>query len=285
MNTRICKKCGRELPETDEYFSKSKECRYGIGYTCKECTSKSKKQYDKNNEVSIAERKKQYYKKNKQHFAELKKQHYKDNREQFIEYSKQYREEHTELVVEYRKQYYIDNKENISELKKQYYKDNKEHLKNYSKQYAETNKEQIKKYYKDNEHRISEYKKQYKLKNKEYFRIKNQEYKSKKRELSHTLTIQQWENCLEYFEHKCVYCGSETKLSQDHFVALSKNGGYDVDNIIPSCKICNSSKHNNDFFDWYPKQSFYSKEREQNILTYLNMVTEENDNQHDESES
>ena len=41
---------------------------------------------------------------------------------------------------------------------------------------------------------------------------------------------------------KCNYCGSERELSLDHIV--SKNtGGKDVgDNLVYSCKTCNSSK-------------------------------------------
>jgi 5-methylcytosine-specific restriction endonuclease McrA len=75
---------------------------------------------------------------------------------------------------------------------------------------------------------------------------------------------------LETFDNKCAYCGKEKPLAQDHFVPLSKGGEYTNNNIICSCKSCNSSKSDKDFFEWYPEQLFYSKEREAKILKYLN---------------
>mgnify|MGYP003489420683 CR=1 FL=1 len=72
------------------------------------------------------------------------------------------------------------------------------------------------------------------------------------------------------FNNKCAYCGKEKPLSQEHFVALSKGGEFTINNIIPSCQNCNSSKRATDFFEWYPKFKHYSKKREQIILKFLN---------------
>jgi 5-methylcytosine-specific restriction endonuclease McrA len=87
--------------------------------------------------------------------------------------------------------------------------------------------------------------------------------------LDSNYTKEQWEECKNTFDNKCAYCGKNDKLSQEHFVPVSKGGEYTENNIIPSCKSCNSSKNNSNFFDWYPKQEFYSKIREQNILKHL----------------
>lgn len=84
------------------------------------------------------------------------------------------------------------------------------------------------------------------------------------------LTVSQWEECKEAFDYKCAYCGSKRKLTQDHFIPLSRGGEYSINNIVPVCLSCNSSKLDNNFFEWYPKQPFYSKSREKRILNYLN---------------
>lgn len=84
------------------------------------------------------------------------------------------------------------------------------------------------------------------------------------------LTTEQWVNCKKEFNNNCAYCGKKRKLTQDHFIPLSKNGEYSINNIIPVCSSCNSSKLDNNFFEWYPKQPFYSKSREKRILNYLN---------------
>lgn len=83
-------------------------------------------------------------------------------------------------------------------------------------------------------------------------------------------TPEQWKECKDYFNHECAYCGRKLKnLTQDHFVPLSKGGGYTKDNIVPSCRSCNSKKHNKDFDTWYKEQPFYSKARENKIKKYL----------------
>lgn len=56
-------------------------------------------------------------------------------------------------------------------------------------------------------------------------------------------------------EPHCEYCG-KTKaegavLSQDHIIPMSKLRHEGADNIITSCRECNSSKGDRDVFDWY----------------------------------
>lgn len=84
MSTKICKKCGRELPITD--FHKGRGYKDGYNCWCKECV----KQYQQDNKETIAERKKQYYQDNKEEITERKKRYYQDNKEAILEQKKQY---------------------------------------------------------------------------------------------------------------------------------------------------------------------------------------------------
>ncbi len=52
-------------------------------------------------------------------------------------------------------------------------------------------------------------------------------------------------------KQSCVYCGSTASLSLDHLVAKSKGGSDSGDNIVYSCKKCNSSKNDKDLIEWY----------------------------------
>ncbi len=83
------------------------------------------------------------------------------------------------------------------------------------------------------------------------------------------LSDDEWVQTVTYFGGCCAYCGSALKLTYDHFIPFSKGGSFTQDNIIPACGSCNSSKNNNDFKEWYAKQPFYSEEREQAILDYI----------------
>jgi hypothetical protein len=48
----------------------------------------------------------------------------------------------------------------------------------------------------------------------------------------------------------CNYCGSTDKLALDH-IFPKKNGGQDnAENLIFSCRTCNSSKGNKDLMEW-----------------------------------
>jgi 5-methylcytosine-specific restriction endonuclease McrA len=63
-----------------------------------------------------------------------------------------------------------------------------------------------------------------------------------------TLTNEEWLNILKEFKYKCAYCGIEFDENilpeKDHIIPRSK-GGYNIkENIIPSCRYCNSKKHN-----------------------------------------
>ncbi len=83
------------------------------------------------------------------------------------------------------------------------------------------------------------------------------------------LTDDEWIQTVTHFDESCVYCGSKSKLTYDHFIAFSKGGSFKQNNILPCCKKCNSSKNDKDFAEWYIKQSFYSEEREQKIVEYI----------------
>lgn len=50
----------------------------------------------------------------------------------------------------------------------------------------------------------------------------------------------------------CAYCGATDNMSIDHVVPLSRGGTHDVDNLLPACRSCNSSKGNRLLEEWLP---------------------------------
>ena len=142
------------------------------------------------------------------------------------------------------------------------------------KDYRKNNVDKIraykKKYYQGKQHNSNEYTVRYRRDNAEKFQRYAQKHEARKRMLPMDYTAKQWEETKTYFNNKCAYCGEEKILTQEHVVPLSKGGEYTVNNIIPACGNCNSSKKNQDFFKWYQRYKHYSKRREQKILKYLN---------------
>lgn len=58
------------------------------------------------------------------------------------------------------------------------------------------------------------------------------------------LTRAQWLARLEEFGHACAYClRTDLPLTQDHMQPISRGGRHTIDNIVPACQPCNSTKH------------------------------------------
>lgn len=86
------------------------------------------------------------------------------------------------------------------------------------------------------------------------------------------LTEEEWEFVNMYFNGKCCYCGNYAKMTKDHVKPLNTGGTLTVDNVIPCCKSCNSSKKDNEMLSWYQAQPFYDKYRVQKIFDYIEFV-------------
>lgn len=244
METKICNKCNMVLEISEFYKDKSR--KDGLYSICKECTRNIQKQYNEQNKKRISDARKKYY---------------IDNKEEIKKKRKEYALLYPEKIKANTKKTYENNKYKKMNYIKEWQKNNPEKTHLYKLKWVEENHEKIK------------------LKNKKYISIPEiREYlnckqhirRAKLLNLDATMTRSNWKEAKEYFNNSCAYCGIETKLTKDHFIPVARDGGYTKNNIIPACKKCNCSKSAKDFFEWYPQQKFYSKEKEIKILDYLN---------------
>ena len=68
--------------------------------------------------------------------------------------------------------------------------------------------------------------------------------------VEHDLSDEQW-TALKAAWGGCAYCGETTKpLQRDCVLALSRGGRYTLDNIVPACRSCNTSKCNDEVTGW-----------------------------------
>jgi HNH endonuclease len=66
----------------------------------------------------------------------------------------------------------------------------------------------------------------------------------------HDLTNEQW-TALQAAWGGCAYCGATDKpLQRDCILALSRGGRYTLDNVVPACPSCNTSKCNDEVTGW-----------------------------------
>ena len=68
--------------------------------------------------------------------------------------------------------------------------------------------------------------------------------------VAHDLTDEQW-TALQTAWGGCAYCGATDKpLQRDCVLALSRGGRYTLENVVPACPSCNTSKCNDEVTGW-----------------------------------
>ena len=66
----------------------------------------------------------------------------------------------------------------------------------------------------------------------------------KKQAEGEPITKEVWRRILAEHGGKCAYCKVETPyLEMDHVVPLTRGGKHSVDNVVPACRACNTSKN------------------------------------------
>ena len=62
-------------------------------------------------------------------------------------------------------------------------------------------------------------------------------------------TIREWEREQE-LPKVCVFCGGQSDLSTDHLIPKNRGGDDSADNLVLSCRSCNSSRGDRGIFEW-----------------------------------
>lgn len=103
---------------------------------------------------------------------------------------------------------------------------------------------------------------------------------AKIKQLKNDLTIEQWEDTLEYFNNNCAYCGMNEKehyilynqsLHHDHIIPICQNGEYTKNNIIPACSHCNLSKNKKSLEEYFSYADNFTKENYIKILEFIKL--------------
>jgi 5-methylcytosine-specific restriction endonuclease McrA len=67
--------------------------------------------------------------------------------------------------------------------------------------------------------------------------------------VEHDLSDEQW-SALQSAWGGCAYCGTNRPLQRDCVLPLSRGGRYTLENIVPACRSCNTSKCNDEITGW-----------------------------------
>lgn len=263
MSKKICSKCKRELPSNSDYFFKRKGSKDGLQGVCKECATGSpftdKLKFKTEDGYRICYKCSKKYELNSDNFYKSKLSRGGFNticKNCDKKSNKAYKDKNKEKSKEQWSNWYANNKDRISEYNKQYRKENIDGLNEYNREYQKMYRQT------DNGKAIR--------------RMHWHSREAKLRNLEYSFTESEWDECKEYFNYQCAYCGCTPEiLTQDHFVALNNGGAYIKNNIIPCCFSCNSSKQDSIFYEWYESKDFYNIQNVTKIEKYLGIEMQE----------
>jgi 5-methylcytosine-specific restriction endonuclease McrA len=203
------------------------------------------------------------------------------NAEKKKEYQARYREEHREEIrrssaiynnihKKEHSEYYLS----LSEEKKKerngrgrvFYANHIERERTRSKKYSEEHKEEKrlknKKYNRENHAHKTFHNMEYRKAHPEQCRIDARNRRARVKNASGNGWIAKEEKQLfEDYCHRCAYCGGKTRLTVDHIVPLALGGSHSIDNAVPACLSCNSSKGARPLLIWMYRQSCVPQKR------------------------
>jgi 5-methylcytosine-specific restriction endonuclease McrA len=201
---------------------------------------------------------------------ESKMKYYRNNKHK----QKKYREDNKEKISQKNKKY---RQENLEELRK---RDRircngkeKERRSKYGKEYYKNNREKVLKRealrYRKNPDLVKQRVKQWCAINKDKVREQSRIKRVRKASSFGSHTIKEFYQVCEEFNWECCYCGErlvKRSATEDHVIPLVKGGTDLINNIVPACRSCNSSKQDQDLIKWYPEQDFFDKAKQDLIL-------------------
>ncbi len=167
---------------------------------------------------------------------------YKANREHVKEHDAQYRKDNSERIAETQKTYLKNNQEHTRITKAKWYQVNRIHARVVSRNHSKTHPEM---------HRVRQ--------RNRVARVKGAPGNgwSKKEEMQ----------LIDDYCGRCAYCGNKLEeVTMDHVIPITRGGVHSIENIVPACLSCNSSKGNKPLLVWmYQKTKFTDWERLLNV--------------------
>ena len=226
---KTCIKCG---PKSTSEFHKDSSRPDGLYPVCKACRKPlTTAQYASNQKEIRKRRKADYHANPDKYRAEAKVYH--DKR----------REKDPASLKEYHSAYYLAHKDALNAARKALYWSDPEKERAYRRAYNETHREQIRAGVRD-----------WFRRHPHVTRLAANKRRAAWAKVEDTLTPEQLEETLEYFNYRCGYCLIDLRTlpkffrTFDHLVAIKLGGSNTQDNVIPCCKYCNSRKKDRPVF-------------------------------------
>lgn len=188
------------------------------------------------------------------------KKYKRDNREKLTKQQREARmRNHEQYLESARKRYWKNREKNLEWNKKNYYK------------HIDRRKAYNKKFYRENSERIKEHVKRWAKENPKKVLAQSHLKRARKMRAIGKYSEEEFFSLCDEFNWKCCYCDKELSkdtATVDHAIPISKGGSNFIENILPACRSCNSSKNNKDLYEWFKGNDFYDIERDKRITNH-----------------
>lgn len=162
--------------------------------------------------------------------AAISKKRYADNPQKYIDASKAWNKSHKEQKNRNNNTSRMRNLDVVREKDRQYRSDNREKV-----------LDGLRRYYIANKEKFAQYKRDWLSRNKDKKTVQVHRRRARKMQVANSLSVSDWNEILESYGNKCVYCNSPA-TEQDHLIPFFSGGGNVPENVVPSCKTCNVTK-------------------------------------------
>ncbi len=236
---------GAEQPATNEYFQVSKDSKDGFRGNCKACISAEWKLRYNNKPSTIALRKQ----------AEKRKAELPPPEVRRAESLKRYADNHPERIKQSKRDWKLRNPDKVKAGNRA------PRAKIKAQEWAEKHPD-----------RRKEIERDWRQNNKHMAVLASLRRRTRKLSYPVDFTKEDWARCLNYWNHRCAYCGSQQgfinslKITAEHFIPLNdpNNPGTVKGNMIPACLACNCSKNDKSAAIWLTER--YGKRKANAII-------------------
>lgn len=224
--------CGKELPLGA--FGKSRDGKYGRLSRCKVCRAQEEKERRAANPSTEDQ---------KEEAAQRTRDWYAANRDRALASSAKWAKDHPEATAVTRRKYRSkpEVRSKLREANRVWFKENPEKARAASRNWRASHPEKMRELYQawaaSNRERVRELNRKWHAEHPEHDRSRYELIRNS------GFTFDQWLEILAEFNYQCVYCGrDDVELTMDHVIAVSNGGLHTKDNLVPSCRPCNSRK-------------------------------------------
>jgi hypothetical protein len=177
-------------------------------------------------------------------------------------YQAEWRKKNPGKAQAYKRKYRAKHKARLLEEEALWRETHREVQRDRAARYAAANPEKVKEsqaqYNKNNRHKRRELEADWRKRNPDKVQaIKSRRRARKSGAVLIPFDVEQIERRWNDLDNRCVYCGTAWE-QKDHFIPLAKGGSHSLENLLPACLGCNSSKRDSEPLKWLRKRPFTS---------------------------